>query len=77
MNLVRNHILYYKHQIRKLCEEQNWKYPYEYYIPTPPPVPDSYMANEKQTEQIKQLLSLNCVITFEKNSYDDSQLTFL
>lgn len=76
LNLVRNHILYYKYQIWELCQEQNWKLPSEYYLPLPPLVPDSYMANKKQTERIQKLLSQNRKVTFEKIQYDDSQLMF-
>lgn len=76
MNLVRNHILYYKYQIVELCQEQNWTLPYEYYLPLPPVVPDAYMANKEQTERIKKLLSLNRKVSFEKPQYDNSQLMF-
>ena len=77
MNLVRNHILYYKYQIGVLYQEQNWMLPYEYYLPLPPVVPDAYMANKEQTERIKKLLSLNRKVSFKKPQYDDSQLMIL
>ena len=66
LNLVRNHILYYKYQIRELCLKQNWKLPSEYYLPLPPLVPDSYMANKKQTERIQKLLSQNRKVLLKK-----------
>lgn len=74
LNLVRNHILYYRYQIQELCQEQNWALPYEYYLPLPPVVPNSYMANKEQTERIKKLLSLNRKVSFKKPQYDDRQL---
>ena len=42
MNLVRNHILSYKQQIRELCEKNNLPLPEGYYLPTPPEVSPVY-----------------------------------
>lgn len=44
MNLTRNHILYYKTQIKELCEQNDVEFPVEYSIPTPPEVDEDYMA---------------------------------
>lgn len=42
MNLVRNHIIYYKQQLEELYPEGN--YPDAYYRQTPPEMPANYMA---------------------------------
>mgnify|MGYP001623348840 FL=1 len=76
MNLVRNHILYYRRQLELLCESEKWGLPSEYYLPLPPIVPDTYMANKKQKERIQKLAAYNRMLTFEKVAYDDSQLSF-
>ena len=76
MNLVRNHILYYRRQLELLCESEKWGLPSEYYLPLPPIVPDAYMANKEQKERIQKLASYNRMLTFEKVAYDDSQLSF-
>ncbi len=55
MNLTRNHILSYKREISEICEENNLSLPEEYYLPTPPEVENSYMANTKQKERVKRL----------------------
>ena len=44
MNLTRNHIIYHKMSIRQICGENCLSLPDEYYIPTPPKVPEEYMA---------------------------------
>lgn len=55
MNLVRNHIIYYKHQIIKLCDENNLSYPEDIYLQTPPQVNDNYMANLKEKGVYREL----------------------
>ncbi|MCB6416603.1 hypothetical protein LI221_16345 [Faecalimonas umbilicata] len=76
MNLVRNHILYYRKKIEQLCETLDCALPTEYYLPIPPVVPDSYMANKGQKERICKLRSYHRAITFSKAVYDDTQLHF-
>lgn len=44
MNLVRNHTIYAKRNIEKLCEENGLEFPIEYNIPLPPEMDDNYMA---------------------------------
>ena len=51
MNLTRNHVIYDKGKIKELCEENSLDLPEEYHIPTPPKVPNYYMAKPKQIEK--------------------------
>ena len=53
LNLVRNHVIYYKGKIMELCEELELPLPEEYYKPLPPKVPESFMVNLKQKERVK------------------------
>lgn len=58
MNLTRNHILYYKAQIKELCKENNMEFPAEYYIPTPPEVDNNYMArNLEFPDRLKRIFA--------------------
>ena len=57
MNLVRNHIIYYKHMISEICKENQISLPDEYYFSIPPEVNNHYMANRKQKERVKRLES--------------------
>ena len=43
MNLVHNHIIYYKKQLEELLKDNFLMYPLEFYIPVPPVVPNDYM----------------------------------
>lgn len=54
MNLVRNHIIYYKMKIKDLCRENNIPLPDAFYFPTPPEVNNNYMA-DKNSERYKNL----------------------
>lgn len=77
MNLVRNHILYFRRNIYEICEEIKCALPEEYFLPIPPKVPDSYMANLKQKERVKRLRDFGNDITTKKIKFaDDGQLTF-
>ncbi len=44
LELIRNHIIYYKKQIEDLCSKYNLPVPKEYYTELPPEVPINYMA---------------------------------
>ena len=44
MNLVRNHIIYYKKQLVSQAEEENVPIPQEVYWALPPEVPEEYMV---------------------------------
>ena len=43
MNLVRNHIIYYKRNIQDICDQFFIDYPKEFFIETPPKVPYGWM----------------------------------
>lgn len=62
--------------MEQLCDEQHLTLPIEYYLPVPPVVPDSYMANKDQKERIRRLESQHRTITFDKPIYDNTQLCF-
>lgn len=45
LNLTRNHVIYYKGEIVRICEEANIELPGEYYMPLPPEVDGNFMAD--------------------------------
>lgn len=76
MNLLRNHIIYYKTKLYDLCEECGFKLPDEYYTPTPPEVDNCYMAVTTQKNRVKQLKDFgNNLKTGGKLKYDDGQMS--
>lgn len=54
MNLVRNHIIYGKKELLKLCGEAGIPLPAVYYEPTPPEVDKNYMAKDGQQFDIRK-----------------------
>jgi hypothetical protein len=44
LNLVRNHIIYYKKKIRRICEESNSVVPSIYYRALPPEMPSDFFV---------------------------------
>lgn len=54
MELVRNHVLYFKQKIKTLCEENELSLPPEYTLPTPPEVNLYYMA-KTDSDRFKKL----------------------
>ena len=77
MNLVRNHILYYRVKIEEICKETGMPLPEEYFLPVPPEVPENYMATLKQKERVKMLRDFGYVLTNRKTKFDDDgQLSF-
>lgn len=77
MNLVRNHILYYRHRIEEICAETGDILPEEYYLPVPPEVNKRYMASLKQKERVQRLKEDGDVLTTKKIKFDDDgQLRF-
>lgn len=75
MNLTRNHIISYKHDIQEMCEENNIPLPEGYYLPTPPEVDDNYMANLKQEERVGRMRKQGVKFTKKKAEYDLEQLS--
>lgn len=57
INLVRNHIIFYRKTIINLCHMRNLVVPECYYEPVPPKVDENYMANLHPTDehQVKRL----------------------
>ena len=74
MNLVRNHIIYYKHMIYEICKENQISLPDEYYFSIPPEVNNHYMANRKQKERVKRLESTGNHLVSAKYKYDENQM---
>ena len=77
MNLVRNHIIYYKKLIEEICAESNIPLPEEYYIPLPPKVNQNYMANLRQKERVKRLRQYGSELVTKRIAFDSEQLSFL
>lgn len=77
MNLVRNHILYYKKKISELCSIEGFRIPEEYYLPTPPEVDNNYMVNLEQKDRVKRLRQYGSVLTTGKVDFDETQLSLL
>lgn len=75
MNLTRNHIISYKHDIQEMCEENNIPLPEGYYLATPPEVDNNYMANLKQKERIERMCRYGAKFTKKKTEYDLEQLS--
>lgn len=73
MNLTRNHVIYAKREIKKICEETGHELPEAYYLGTPPEVDDGYMANLKQTKRIARLESQGMKLTLTRIKYDAEQ----
>ena len=78
LNLTRNHILYYRRKIEELCQVTGTVLPEEYFLPVPPEVDNHYMANLKQKERVKRLVSAGNNLTRKKTKFiDDGQMEFL
>lgn len=74
LNLVRNHIIYYKEEIRKICNDNKIELPEEYHLSIPPKADNDYMANLKQTERVKRIFYGNHVPVKRNYTYDEQQL---
>lgn len=74
LNLVRNHIIYAKRTIAKICEEHEISVPEEMHIPIPPKVNQYYMANLKQKSRVERIGNRE-KITTKRNRYDRNQLS--
>lgn len=77
INLTRNHILSYRNQIAKLCVENGFPLPSEYFLKIPPEVDNNYMANLEQKERVKRLREQGFPLSQKKQQFeDDGQLEF-
>ena len=70
MNLLRNHVIYYKRQILSLCEQENIPQPEELYLPVPPKVDNYYMACAGNKERLRRISSRERIVT----KYNENQL---
>ena len=75
MNLVRNHIIYYKRQLEDICRSSRCGLPEEYYLAVPPEVDINYMAHLRQKDRVKRLLSMGDVPVLKHYSYDEHQMS--
>ena len=51
MNLIRNHILYFKSEIKDHCESYGFSLPEEIAWPIPPEVPNNYIARSEEIRE--------------------------
>lgn len=51
MELIRNHIIYGKRQMKELCDESGLDLPDLYHRPLPPEVPRDYMARKEEIRE--------------------------
>ena len=72
MNLVRNHIISYKRDIREHCQLYGLPVPEECYIPTPPEVDGGYMA-ELGTNRAEKLRVFHGKLNHNDLFYDAEQ----
>lgn len=77
MNLTRNHIIYDKRRIAEICQELNIELPEEYYIGTPPEVPNNYMASRKNSKRMQRIKDMGYDVSFRTPKYDADQMSFL
>lgn len=77
MNLLRNHIIYYKGKIRECCDEHHLPIPDEYYIPLPPKVDQNYMANLRQKKRVERLRASGEKLTRKCPKYNTEQMSIL
>ncbi len=75
MNLVRNHIIYYKNEIAQICEENGLVLPEEFYMPLPPEVNNYYMAKLDREKRVQRLTQEGNRPTTKKVKYDETQLS--
>lgn len=75
MNLVRNHVIYYKRQLKEICAEHGRYLPDEYYLATPPEVDDNYMANLRQTRRVNRLRGYGKPLTRKAPDYQPEQMS--
>lgn len=73
LNLVRNHVIYYKKQIFKLCEDNNLKVPQEYFISIPL-VDNNYFAKPNSERAIRIIRDYGlCLNTKETNNIGNNE----
>lgn len=80
MNLLRNHLIHYKREIRELCAENNVSLQGEAFFPNLPYTDENYFA-KPESERAKYIMSKPCwrCCNHEcpEGEYDESILTFI
>ena len=77
MNLLRNHIFYFKKQISEACKGNQIQLPPEYFLPIPPKVDPNYFANPKSERAIRIINNFGrCYsdTTEKAEKFNDTQL---
>ena len=77
MNLARNHVIYYKHMLREICQANGRAVPDEYYLSTPPEVNDNFMANLRQKKRVESLRHGGRKFCRIAPEYSPKQISFL
>lgn len=65
LNLVKNHIIWRRFEIREICVAYGLPYPPEYFLGVPPEAPTGYMVSLDQTERIERLETMGRELTTE------------
>lgn len=76
LNLVRNHVLYFKKRAAEICEETGAPLPEECFFPTPPEADSSYMASLNQKNRVERLACSGQELTTKRIGFDSRQLSF-
>lgn len=78
LNLLRNHVISYKKDIKNLCDGIGISVPKEYFLPAPPYIDANYFANSK-SERAKRIIENNGLCanteTVVKKSFDNEQMS--
>ena len=75
LNLVRNHIIYYKQQIRLTCNKFSLTIPAIYYRPLPPEMPHDFFSTGKNynPQRIARILNLRGLSDKKKTEEEKSK----
>lgn len=76
LNLVRNHIIYYRRELLQLCKAWDLRLPEECFIPVPEQIDNGYMASLNQTDRVKRLQTSGYILTTQKPKKRNTQLCF-
>lgn len=80
MNCLRNHLIYYKRQIKEICTKHGMTLPPEAFLPGLPYTDSNYFAKPK-SDRAKRIMDRPrwrcCNHEEPRSEYDESLLTFL
>ena len=77
MNLLRSHVIYFKHQMIEIYEECGLSLPEEYYLPIPPVTDVNFFAKPDSERAIRIIRNFGRCVNNQKVSfpvYDQSQM---